>query len=337
MRVGELGEFVLIERLAAILAGRPAYPAEGRIRLGIGDDAAVLEVGRDRDWVATTDTLIEGVHFRREWTSPEDLGWKALAVNVSDLGAMGAAPTAALVCIALPTGTESEWIECFYRGMADCAAVYGCPIAGGDTVRSPSAIAISVTAVGAIGRGAAVTRSGAGNGDLICVTGTLGDSAAGLALLAGGHSPEDRPEYVPLFRAHLRPAPPVGAARALARGGVSAMMDLSDGLASDLARLSEASGAGGRVFQDRLPISLLARGAAEELNLPPEEWAVRGGEDYEYLFTVAPDRFAPLPALLAQHGVTATIVGEICDANLVLVDSGGEPTVLPPPAFSHFD
>jgi thiamine-monophosphate kinase len=336
MRISDLGEFNLIERLAAILAGGEVQPAGGAVGLGIGDDAAVLAVPEGREVVATADALVEEVHFRRDWTGPGDLGWKALAVNVSDVGAMGAAPLAALICAALPPELEVEWVEALYQGLRECAAAYGCPVVGGDTVRSAGGIMLSVTALGSLPAGRAVIRAGARTADLLCVTGTLGDSAAGLALLHAGETPQSRPEYAPLFAAHRRPRPPVAAALALAGTGVRGMLDLSDGLASDLQRLAAASGTGARVEEERLPISFLARRAADELGVMPEEWALRGGEDYEYLFTVPPERFPSLPPLLGPLGVTATIIGEVRREGLVLAQADGTETTLPPPGFAHF-
>src|SRR5262249_46564542 len=150
VRLAETGEFDLIPRAAAVLAEGPAAPARGDVLLAIGDDAAVLDPGADRQLVATADALVEEVHFRRAWSDPVDLGWKALAVNVSDLGAMGAAPLAALVCLALPPEVEVAWVEALYAGLREAAGAYGCPVAGGDTVRAPRHVMISVTALGSV-------------------------------------------------------------------------------------------------------------------------------------------------------------------------------------------
>jgi thiamine-monophosphate kinase len=336
VRLGELGEFGLIARLAA-LPGAAAAPAAGRVVLGIGDDAAVLGLPAGRQLVATADGLVEAVHFRRDWTAPEDLGWKALAVNASDLGAMGAAPLAALVTLALPPAVAVEWVEALYRGLGEAAAAFGCPVVGGDTVRSPGPVMVSVTALGSVPRGKAVTRAGARVGDLLCVTGTLGESAAGLELLRAGRTPASDPALAPLFAAHRRPEPPVAAARALAESGaVTAMLDLSDGLASDLAQLAARSGVGVRVAEARLPISRRARQAAAALGAAAGEWAIRGGEDYQYLFTVAPGRFEQVPPLLASLGTVATVIGEVTERGMTRVSPDGAETALPSPGFAHF-
>src|SRR3989442_4609337 len=155
MRLGDIGEFGLIERIARSVAGTESAPdpQAGWVTLGIGDDAAVLEVPPERQLVATIDTLIEEVHFRREWTGPEDLGWKSLAVNVTDVAAMGAEPLAAFLSLALPEEVEVAWVDAFTRGMTDCAREYDCRLAGGDTVRSPRHLAITVALLGTVERG----------------------------------------------------------------------------------------------------------------------------------------------------------------------------------------
>ncbi|MBM3459060.1 MAG: thiamine-phosphate kinase, partial [Armatimonadetes bacterium] len=175
-QLGELGEFGLIRDLARRLEREPAAPTVGKVCLGIGDDAAILELPPEHRLVVTADALIEDVHFRRDWSSARELGWKALAVNVSDLGAMGARPVGAVVTLGLPRGTDAGWVRELYAGLGECAKAYGCPIVGGDTVRAPTEVALSVTALGAVPAGRAVTRAGARPGDLVCVTGVLGES-----------------------------------------------------------------------------------------------------------------------------------------------------------------
>lgn len=331
-----MGEFGLIERLARRLAASGAVPRGGSVVLGIGDDAAVLGLPPETELVATADALAEGVHFRRDWSRPEELGWKALAVNVSDLGAMGARPVAALLTLALPKEVPVAWVEGLYRGLKAVSERYGCPVVGGDTVRSLGGICLSVTAFGAVPAGKAVTRSGARVGDLVCVTGGLGDSGAGLALLErGGEVPEALSAPV---RWHLRPEPPVEAGAVLAeRGLATAMMDLSDGLASDLRHIATRSKVGAVVEAERLPISDAARQAAKGLGIDPVRWALFGGEDYQLLFTVPSERFAEVPPALGPLGVVATIVGKITRRGLVLVSVDGSRTPLTPEGFHHFE
>ena len=360
MRIADVGEFGLIECIASLAAGsrKAAESQAGQIILGIGDDAALLEVPEERQLVATIDTLVEEVHFRRDWTGPEDLGWKSLAVNVSDVAAMGAEPLAAFLSLALPEGMEVEWVEAFIRGMDECAQEYGCRLAGGDTVRSPRHLTITVALLGTVERGRALLRSGARVGDAICVTGTLGDSAAGLALLEKGigyrvsgigsepslrtpsteHRTPNTLPFAPLLAAHHRPRPCLAAARALAASGwVTAMMDLSDGLASDIRHLAARSGVGARIRRDALPVSAAARAAGTALGVDPAEWALHGGEDYELLFTVAPDALDRARELALLVGAPLTLIGEISAAGLALVEVDSNETPLEPVGFTHFN
>jgi thiamine-monophosphate kinase len=334
MNLRDLGEFGLIRREAARLD--VATPACGEVILGIGDDAAVLRLPEGYDLVTTTDALIEDVHFRCDWSRPEDIGWKSLAVNVSDLGAMGARPLGAAIALALPAHLPVRWIDRFFRGLSECASFHGCPVVGGDTVRSPGPIAITVSAHGGVRRGKAVLRSGARTGDLICVTGTLGESGAGLALLEAGRASDAR--WRPLISHHCRPRPPAAAGVRLGESGiVTAMMDLSDGLAADLTRLCDVSRCGALVKETLLPISDLVRQTASSLGVLPTRRALFGGEDYQLLFTVRPERFGDVPPLLGPLGVTATVVGEIRRGKArTLLTAAGERRPLKAEGFAHF-
>lgn len=335
VELSELGEFGLIDRLARRLAAGSSHPRAGSVVHSIGDDAAVLGLPEGTELVATADALAEGVHFRRDWSSPDDLGWKALAVNVSDLGAMGARPTAALVTLALPQDVPVDWVDGLYRGLKAASERYGCPVVGGDTVRSLGGICLSVTAFGAVATGKAVTRAGARVGDLICVTGGLGDSGAGLTLLECGGGVAG--EFLPAVRWHLRPDPPVEAGAVLAEHGLAtAMMDLSDGLASDLRHMATQSKVGAVVEAERLPISDAARLLARGLGVDVVRLALFGGEDYQLLFTVPADRFAEVPPALGPLGVVATIVGKVTRRGLTLVGPEGSRTPLTPEGFHHF-
>jgi thiamine-monophosphate kinase len=356
MRLADVGEFGLIGCIERWVAGtQPAPdPRTGTVVLGIGDDAALLDLPPERQLVATMDTLVEEVHFRRDWTGPEDLGWKSLAVNVSDIAAMGAEPLAAFLSLALPAETDVAWVEAFTRGMEQCAREYGCAIAGGDTVRSPRHLTLTVTLLGTVERDRALLRSGARLGDAVCVTGTLGDSAAGLALLEQGvrcsvfgvgsgpvpnteHRTSNTAPFAPLLAAHHRPRPRLQAARALAAsGGVTAMMDLSDGLASDLRHLAARSGVGARVRREALPISAAARAAAAALGIDPTDWALHGGEDYELLFTLPLSVVEATRQSLSALGTSMTAVGEIVPVGLGLIEADGREVALEPVGFKHF-
>ena len=281
--------------------------------VGIGDDCAVLEPTPGARLVATTDLLIEDVHFRRRYAEAADIGWKALAVNISDIAAMGGRPRWALVALACPGGTSAEEIDAFYEGALALAREHETAVVGGDTSSSPRGWFVNVTLLGETTR--AVLRSTARPGDVVAVTGTLGRSAAGLALVERDAAPADvDPDTLAeMTAAHLRPRPRVAEGRWLgAADGVTAMMDLSDGLATDLARLTTESGAGATVRLDALPVASGTRRVAAAVGRDALAWATGGGEDYELLVICAPDAFARLATGLAQAtGTPLTRVGEI--------------------------
>ncbi len=338
MRVSELGEHGLILRI------RTAAGAEAPgVAVGIGDDCAVLTLPDSVRLLATTDLLLEDIHFRRRYACPADIGWKAMAVNLSDIAAMGGTPRFALVALACPAETGVEEIDAFYEGMRLAAAPHGVVIVGGDTSSSPNGWIVNVTLLGDLA-GAPRLRSGARPGDLIAVTGTLGESAAGLALLeaTAGGMPLDKLDTATadrVSRAHLRPVARVPEGRWLgASPAVHAMIDLSDGLASDLRHVTAESRAGARVHLDPLPVSPAVRRVAAALGRDPIELAVTGGEDYELLVTVAPDAAPGLAAgLQAATGTPLTVVGEIVEApaGVQLLNARGE-SVPPGEGFEHF-
>jgi thiamine-monophosphate kinase len=311
----ELAEMALIESIAARTRRR------GGTELGIGDDAAILAPGGAV--VATHDMLVEGVHFRRGTTSARDLGHKALAVNLSDLAAMGADPVAALVGLGLAAG--GPWtgeMEELYDGMEALAARYGVTVAGGDVTAAP-VLVIGVTAIGRPSPGVApVRRSGGRAGDVLCVTGTLGAAAAGLVLLESPALADGVPEAAALRAAHLRPEPRVAAGRALAAGGAHAMIDLSDGLAVDAARLARASGLRARVELAALPVAPGVAGVAAAAGRAAWSLAAGGGEDYELLVAVSPEA---VPALRERLDVPLTPIGRLDDGppGLEAVDADG--------------
>ncbi len=305
---------------------------------GVGDDCAVLEGRGGPPLLATTDLLVEDVHFRRRWAEPADIGWKALAVNVSDIAAMGGTPRWALVGLACPEGTGADEVEAFYTGALAVADAYGVAIVGGDTSASASGWLVSVTLLGEAER--PVLRSTARPADLVAVTGTLGRSAAGLAILERETAPRGVAGAAldEVTGAHLRPRPRVAEGRWLAgAGGVTAMMDLSDGLATDLGRLAAESGAGARVDVERLPIAAATRAVAEALDVDPVDWATGGGEDYELLVVCDPAAVARLSAGLAEAtGATLTAVGEIvAERGTRWLDGRGR-AVAVAPGFEHF-
>lgn len=298
------------------------------VRVGIGDDAAVLEPSPGAVLLATTDLLLEDVHFRRRYAEPADIGWKALAVNVSDIAAMGGVPRWALVALACPPAATLDEVEAFYEGLRLVAGLHGIAIVGGDTGASPTGWFVNVTLLGEMVH-APLLRSGARPGNLVVVTGPLGRSAAGLALLELPSAPADlaAQTLADLTAAHLRPTPRVAEGQWLAAtGGVTAMMDLSDGLGTDLPRLLAESGVGARVELARLPIDDATRQVARRLGHDATAWATGGGEDYELLLTCAPEDFPRLTDGLARAtGRRLYVVGEITarEAGLRWIDADG--------------
>jgi len=292
----------------------------------------------DRTLLLTTDTLLEGVHFRRQTATLRDIGAKALAVNVSDIAAMGGEPRWALLALGLPPDLPVTDVDELYAGLGETAAQQGVSLIGGDTCAAPAGLVLGITVVGEV-EGAPLRRAGARPGDAILVTGTLGGAAAGLAVLEGGagSAPPDAVDAV--CRAHRRPAPRVAEARAIRASGVAtAMIDLSDGLATDLGHLLEESGGGAEVRLADLPIAPATRAVARARGVDAVHWAVSGGEDYELLFTVdGPHAAALARDVSAKTGTPVRIVGEIGPATLGLrfLDATGRPRAVRP-GFDHF-
>jgi thiamine-monophosphate kinase len=300
MKLAERGEFGIIAALRQRCAG-----AEGLLT-GIGDDCAVIAPLSGEQLLVTSDMLVEGVHFRRDWTDPVRLGRKCASVNLSDLAAMGATPRYLFLALALPGDLDTVFLDAFFDGFLAVCSEHGAVLAGGDTCAAPAGMTVSVTALGSVATGKALLRSGAIAGDAIYVSGSLGDSALALQQLLTGRVPD--PD---LARRHHDPQPRVALGCALARAGLaSAMIDVSDGLLADLGHLLAASGVGARIDTDALPLSGPFRQALRETpalgDLP-----LTGGEDYELLFT-APETAAVALADLGQEtGIPVTRIGAI--------------------------
>ena len=306
--------------------------------VGIGDDCAVLDATPGTRLIATTDLLIEDVHFRRSYATPADVGWKALAVNLSDIASMGCRSRWALIALACPAATTTEEVKAFYRGLLALAHEHGVAVVGGDTSSSPRGWLVNVTLLGEGKR--AVLRSTARPGDVVAVTGTLGRSAAGLAVLEQPESPQalDADTLADVTSAHLRPRPRVAEGRWLGTvSGVTAMMDLSDGLATDLRRLCGESGVGAIVRLDAVPVSPATTRAASALGRDALAWAASGGEDYELLVVSAPEAFTAVAAGLAQAtGTPLTAVGTIGEGHGVRFVDGDGREVAVARGFEHF-
>ncbi len=316
----DVAEFALID-----LIRKRCHATRADVRLGIGDDAALLAMPAGKLLAVSTDTLVAGVHFPHD-TAARDIGWKALAVNLSDLAAMGAEPAWATLALTLP-GADARWVEEFADGFAELAHQHRVALVGGDTTQGP--LSITVTIHGFVREGAALTRSGACVGDGVYVTGTLGDAAAGLRLLQSG-----RTQSAYLSGRLNRPTPRVEQGSIL-RGRSSACIDVSDGLAADLGHICDASGVGAQIDADALPASSELAAAFDVSTR--REFQLAGGDDYELCFT-APDAVASdLLRDLAGSGCAATCIGRIvAGADVHVHDASGKLVSVPRRGWEHF-
>jgi thiamine-monophosphate kinase len=332
----DLGEFDLIRRyFQQHEAQRDAIQlAQRGVVLGIGDDAAVLRLPRGTDLVAAVDTLVAGRHFPLA-TAARSVGYRALAVNLSDLAAMGATPAWATLALTMPTA-DARWLQEFSAGLFDIAQQHGVTLVGGDTTRGP--LTVSVQILGSVPRGAALRRDGAKAGDLLAVSGTLGDSGAGLkfgsAAPSGGDRGDARAAAVDeLIRRFDYPIPRVQMGLA-ARYIASAAMDISDGLAGDLPKLAAASGLHAHVDVDRLPLSPALRATVSEVQA--REWALVAGDDYELLLAASRANYPKLEAAARQLNLTLTIIGELSSGSGVSWSADGVDYKPAASGFDHF-
>jgi thiamine-monophosphate kinase len=314
-----LGEFEIIERFFTRLDRRRD------VVRGVGDDAAVLDVPADHYLVAAVDTIVEGVHFPADLAA-EHVGWRSLAVNLSDLAAMGAKPSWATLSLSMPAANE-DWLAGFAAGLAELARAFDVALVGGDTVQGP--LVITVEALGFVERDRHLTRSGAVVGDLLYVSGTPGEAAAGLELLSthAGHDPADD-----LVMRFSRPQPRIELGRKL-RGIATAAMDVSDGLLADLGKLCAASGCGAELDLARLPLSdtLVRRFGSERA----ENFALCGGDDYELLFTLPADSGARF-GVQTDLPVSCTQIGRIVPGTDVTCRRDGARVMVKSAGFDHF-
>jgi thiamine-monophosphate kinase len=321
----KLGEFGLIEALRhrAKVAGHSWAEA-------IGDDAAVLRPRAGRELAMTADALVEGVHFRWETTDGKALAHKTLAVNLSDLAAMGAVPCGFLLSLALPPIALPDRLDGFVSGLLAASRRWSCPLVGGDIVSSPAWM-LSVTAVGEVPRGKALLRRGAAPGDRLMLTGQVGGSALGLALLEAGVA---EGAAKPFVRRHLKPEPRLQAGLKL-RGLASAALDVSDGVAQDASHLARASGVAVEIDVGALPVPRGFAAACERLGLDPETLALSGGEDFELLFSVRAK--APKASVIAKRlGCPVREIGRVVKGRGVTLLRNGEPIDLKRLGFDHF-
>jgi thiamine-monophosphate kinase len=320
-------EFVLPfaeKSLISRIRGRAARRRD--VVAGIGDDCAILQIPTGHETLVTTDLSLEGVHFRRDLHPAETVGHRCLARGLSDIAAMGGNPIAAFLSLAVPKNLPQSWIAQFVRGFLKLADAFRVSLAGGDTAQSPGGVLADILVVGSAPKGKAVRRSGARAGDRIYVTGTLGGAAATLKLLFAGRKlrPSDFPQ-------HFYPTPRIGVGRFLLEKGVaSAMIDISDGLSTDLAHICEESHVGAEIHAPAIPCARIGK-SAREVEL---QFALNGGDDYELLFTAPHSK--RIPTRIA--GVTVTQIGHITkEKHVVLVNQDGVAAELHPQGWEHFN
>jgi len=325
MRLKEIGEFGLIDRIAR------RVPRKAGVPIGIGDDAAAINPTPGCVTLVTTDMLVEGVHFDLALCDPITLGRKSAAVNLSDIAAMGGRPRHCLLSLAIPQDLPVEFLDGFLTGLLERAQEFDVALVGGDTCSSRGGLVISITLMGEQLPDLVVSRRGAQPGDLIFVTGTLGDSALGLNLLRKG----ERSGAAVLK--HLDPPPRVREGLALAEAGIpSAMIDVSDGLLGDLGHILELSRVGALINLDKLPVSTAFTATKSALGEDPFLFPLAGGEDYELLFTAPPARKSAAFALFDSLGTALSVIGEITAEGVKIVGVDGGDYKAAAQSYNHF-
>jgi len=334
MKVSQIGQFGLIDKIAKLIAEarQPETESWQNLRTGIGDDCAVWQ-GRDTCYLSKVDSQVQGVHFTLDIISWHDLGWKALAVNLSDIAAMGGRPLYALVSLGLPFETEVEDVLSLYHGMLELAGQTGTAVIGGHVSASSNLyIDVQVTGCTAAPDGRVLTRTAAQSGDLIAVTGWLGSAAAGLTMLKQKKALEpSATEY--LKAAFTHPEPRLAEGRLLLENGVKCAIDISDGLTADLAHICQSCGLAAEVWTDKLPIRPEVHAAFGKL---ASELALSGGEDYQLLFTAPP---AVMETVQKASSYPVTLIGEIkagSPGQVLLIDPSGKPVFPSAAGWDHF-
>ncbi len=332
MKLSEMGEFGLIKRFSKHFI--EMTPSDV---LGIGDDCAVLPLSANESQLVTTDLLVENVHFLKDEISPADLGYKSLAVNLSDIAGMGGAPGGSFLSLALPQNIEVAWVDAFFEGYRELSLKSGTPLLGGDTARSPGPIIINVAVLGGMETRSIKYRSGARAGDYVCVTGELGDSGGGRHVIR--NNPPVNEDTIYLRARHNRPRPHIEEGRWLAaQSGVTAMMDVSDGVDSDLRHIMEQSGIGARIDLEKLPVSATLNRFAEAQGFSASETALTGGEDYCLLLTVRKENYPEISrGFRKKFGNDLFLIGEMeSSAGSLTYLADNRPTSLGEKGFNHF-
>lgn len=312
MKIKDIGEFELIDKIAK-------KPRDKNILVGIGDDAAVIKQEKGLQ-VLTTDCLVEGDHFRREWFSPFQIGMKAVEINISDIASMGAIPKYVLVSFALPNDLEVDFVENIYKGMWKSCDKYNIEIIGGNMTHSEK-IVISITLIGEVDNKNLALRSGAKPGDLIFVSGHLGNGRAGLRIFQ-----EEIKGFENVKKGYLEPKAQLKTALKLSQY-VNSMIDISDGLAPEIRHICNESKCGAIIYKDKIPISEEVRGAAKRLNEDPYDYALFGGEDFELVYTVSKKNI---------ENINGFLVGEITRKNDFLLSNKGKEKKLTKNGYDHF-
>jgi thiamine-monophosphate kinase len=326
-QIRQVGEFGLIELIKKRILSK-----DKKVLVNIGDDAAVFKTSSDKLLIFTTDTMVERVHFDLRYCTFKEIGWKAMAANLSDVAAMGGLPTYALVTVGLPRSARSTDVLSIYEGATEIAKRYNCEIIGGDTTLVKRDLFISIALLGEVEKKFLVTRGGAKKGDVICITGKLGEAQAGLEFLKRfGRC------NLSLVKKHLKPQPKIDQARALIRNlKVNSMIDISDGLSSELFHLAEESKVGALLYEQKIPVSAKCLKAASLLNRNPLKCALSSGEEYELLFTVNRRDKSKLERIKSKLGIS--VMGEITDKRrgVRMVRKSGAVQELKKSGFAHF-
>ena len=326
------GEFCFIENISKIFNQIKSGKYEG-----IGDDCSVIPISNEESIVVTTDMLVENSHFIRNKISAYNLGWKSLAVNISDVASMGAKPFASFMSIAIPKDIDLKWKDEFIEGYYDISKKFSTELLGGDTTSSKNDIVINITALGIIKNEDIKRRSAAKNGDLIVVTSTLGDSACGLKLLLNNIINLNLPAHLHCEAQHHKPTPHSEEGQWLGRYPINAMMDISDGISSDLTHICKASSCGARIDISRIPISKEVETICKEQNWEANTLALSGGEDYSLLFTITADNFDKISKEYQQRfNKELYVIGEITPNNKIEYIDTDNNIVNIPIGFRHF-
>jgi thiamine-monophosphate kinase len=335
LKVADVGEFALIDRIASIIG--PVGFGSSEVIDGIGDDAAVIRPADGLDTLLTTDTLVDGVHVNLETADSRDVGYKALAVNLSDIAAMGGRPDSALITLGLRSDVDLNAIDGVCNGLAEAASTFGVSLVGGDLVRSP-VFFITIALTGNVKRGKAGRRGGAKPGDLVMVTGSLGGSAAALVLFRQG-SCKGFGISEKLYSRHMRPLPRLKEGAIAVREGAGAMQDISDGLLADVGHICRASKTGAKIDLAAIPVE---EGITDELGVneaQAREMAATGGEDYELIITAQPKTAARIKETIEKETFTrVTVIGKITKrtGKVSVVDGTGKALSIEDGGYDHF-